>query len=207
MASTRSLEDRLANAAKDLDHVRGAGTDGAIRSPFARARANLLTWAGRGAGRSGFTGSRSGSHSDLSDRVADAVDAGTSLTDDDHARALAELDKQVIRVEHAIVELLRMVNAQTTTKPTAARVTSLQECRLCAAVGRHNAVLALGLCDWCWRLAKRLTPDPTDDQPNPELVLPHTDLVRMHNDGRRVTINLIAQYHPIPTEYDRIRSG
>lgn len=200
MATTRDYEQRLTNAAADLDHVRGAGQDGSARSPLARARTNLHTWAGHGAGRTGYTGSRGGGDHDLGDRVAAAVDAGISLTHDQHAEALAQLDKQVIRVEHELARLRKLVDAATLTvdPDTAARTTSVEECRLCATTGHHSPVVARGLCDWCWRLSQRLGVDDTG-----EPIDPHTDLVRAHNQGKRVTVNLIARYHPIPTNFDR----
>ena len=193
MASTRTLEERLANAAADLARVRGADADRSVRSPFARACANLATWAGRGAGRSGFTGSRGGGHQDLGDRVAAALDSGTSLTSDQHADALGELQKQAIRVEHEISRLRKLVDAATTTKPTAAKTLDVDYCRLCALVGSSNIVYARGLCAWCWRLSQDLGLDH-EGQP----IDPHTDLVRMHNEGRKVTENAIARYHSIP---------
>lgn len=200
MATTRDYEHRLDNAAADLDHIRGSTTDGSTRSPLARARANLATWAGHGAGRTGYTGSRGGGAHDLGDQVAAAVDAGRSLTSDEHAEALAALDKQVIRVEHELQRLRKLVDAATLTvdPDTAARTTSVKECRTCAAVGYHSPVMARGLCDWCWRLSQRLSVDHDGDP-----IDPHPDLVRRHNQGSKVTINMIANHHPIPTGFDR----
>jgi hypothetical protein len=198
MATTRDYEQRLTNAATDLDHVRGVSTDQATRSPLARARANLQTWSGHGAGRSGYTGSRSSKgQRDLSDQVVPVVASGGTLASDEHSDALAKLDKQAIKVEHEITELRRLVDAATLTVDphTAARTTSLDECRLCAVVGYHTVVLSRGLCDWCWRLSQRLGLTP-DGQP----IDPHTDLVLRHCQGKRVTENHIAQHHPIPTE-------
>lgn len=194
MATTRDYEQRLTRAANDLDHIRGTNNR-SVRSPLARARTNLHTWSGHGAGRTGYTTSRNTGH-DLGDRVAAAIDAGHSLTHDEHAEALATLDKQIIRVEHELARLRKLVDAATLTvdPTTAARTTSLDECRLCATVDHHNPVMARGLCDWCWRLSQRLGTDP-DGQP----IDPHTDLVLAHNQGKRVTINMIARYHPIPT--------
>lgn len=203
MATTRDYEHRLTNAAADLDHIRGTNLDGSTRSPLARARTNLRTWAGHGAGRTGYTGSRSSGGHDLGDQVAAAVDAGRSLTADEHAEQLATLDKQIIRVEHELARLRKLVDAATLTvdPTTAARRTSLDECRLCATIHYHNVVLARGLCSSCWRLSQRLGTDAAG-QP----IDPHTDLVRLHNEGRRITVNLIARYHPIATDYDQVIS-
>lgn len=195
MGRATDLEQRLTDAATDLAYILGTSTDRSTRSPFARGYTNLTTWAGKGAGRSGFTGTRSSGAHDLADRVADAVDAGRSLTADEHAAAQLELVKATLELEKVAAHLRNLVDAATTTKPTAAATLDLDYCRLCTAVGSSNVVLARGLCDWCWRLSQRLGLDH-EGQP----IDPHTDLVRLHKDGKKVSINTIARYHPIPTE-------
>lgn len=196
MATTRDYEQRLTNAAADLDHVRGAGTDGSARSPLAQARANLHTWAGHGAGRTGYTGSRGGGGHDLSDRVADAVDAGRSLTSDEHAQALADLDKQTIRVEHELARLRKLVDAATTTKPTAAKITTDAVCRVCSTVGYSPAVYARGLCRWCYDQTDMLTPGGIKDTPDADLITPATAIALKHCQGKRIYENDWDTHHP-----------
>lgn len=205
MRTTRDYERALADAAEHLAHVLGTGQDGSVRSPFARASRNLSDRAAKGMpGRSSITGTRSSQHRDLSGRVADALDAGRSAAFDAAARDHIQLVRTALELVDAARRLRRLVDAATLTvdRDTAARATSLDECRLCDAVGYHSVVYARGLCSWCWRLSQRLG---TDAEGRP--IDPHTDLVRAHNEGRRVHDSLIARYHPQVVERVGVACG
>lgn len=186
MSRARDLRQRLQRAVEVLSRLVGLDADRSIRSPLERALSQLAEYASRGyPSRSRLTGGRGGDH-DLASRVAEALDAGRSAATDEFDRARLELVRLALTVISTVERMHRIVQAATLTvdRSTAARDTSLDECRLCAAVGHHSVVYARGLCDWCWRLAQRLGCDP------------HTELVRRHNLGRRVTVDLIARYHP-----------
>jgi len=197
MATARDYEHALNIAASDLAHIIGLNTaDRSIRSPFTRANANLSDWAKKGmSGRSQMVGAGGGgSHDPLAESVVAALDAGRSATLDRAALDHRELVKQTLTAIDAIGRLRKLVDAATTTKPTAAKTLDLDYCKLCALIGSSNVVYARSLCDWCWRLSQRLGLN-AEGQP----IYPHTELVRRHADGRKVTDTLIAKYHPLPT--------
>lgn len=191
--TTRNLTTRLRTAYADLHHILGIDNDQSCRSPLDTANRNLSTWAAKGHQQTSLTGTRSPTPTDLSTRIALALDAGRSPSTDEFAAQHRQLVKTALILIDTAAALRRLVDAATNTvdPTTAARTSSLDECRLCAVVGSHSAVYARGLCDWCWRLSQRLGRD-TDGQ----WIDPHTELVRRHNQGLRVTETLIDTYHP-----------
>ena len=86
------------------------------------------------------------------------------------------------RLRHLAINAAELVNfvRRYTTPPATGQ--ALEGCRLCAPYG-FTVVYAKGLCDWHWRFHREHGTDA------------HSELTRMHHDGRRITQTHIAHYH------------
>lgn len=180
----RDMDHALSNATTDIAWLRDHHLEHAIR--------NLDTWiqghsypGGTGTGNSG------GGHGDP---VAALVERTLAQRESDNA----EIDR--LRRERAIIEdaieTIRLAAERARSRVlalTATKHTSRgpETCRLCALVGSTTAIYAELLCRWCYDLSQRLGRDDQGAR-----ITPHTDLVRMHNQGRKVHTNTIRNYHP-----------